>query len=346
MAEELRELSILIVTWNGDDLLKNCLDSVRRACGDVPEIVVVDNANLESTKAIVAAHPNAKYVAAPENLGFAGGNNLGLPLCTRPYILLLNNDTIVHEEPFSQLIRYLKDHPKVAVAQGKMRLVRFGDVLDECGSYLTSWGLLYQRHYLQPIETEVKSSPVFHAKGACMMFRRDILDKLNGVLFHSHFKSYYEDADFCHRVWLTGNEVHFVDTPPIDHLQGMTTNKMGAQIATSRETPNRLFSFLTIFSTFGLRTVHRKYVILLGCLFLRYLTKLDFASAKRLASTYKTIVRESDAIRKARLDIQSSRTVSDQDLFMTILAKPPIRFYWKLLRGQSPYPFDWSTGKE
>ena len=53
-------LSIIIVTWNGDDLLKNCLDSIRVVYGDVPEIVVVDNANAASTAALVAAYPNVR----------------------------------------------------------------------------------------------------------------------------------------------------------------------------------------------------------------------------------------------------------------------------------------------
>ena len=68
----LNNLSVLIVTWNGDDLLNNCLSSIFRVYGDALEIIVVDNANLESTKQLVSSFKNTKYIASASNLGFAG----------------------------------------------------------------------------------------------------------------------------------------------------------------------------------------------------------------------------------------------------------------------------------
>lgn len=118
-------LTLLIVTWKGDDILQNCLSSLMRVYGDaVPSCVVVDNANLESTRTLCARYPFVTYVAAPENLGFAGGNNLGLPYCTTDYICLLNNDTVIHADSFSPLIAFMDAHPNVAVTQGTMNLPR------------------------------------------------------------------------------------------------------------------------------------------------------------------------------------------------------------------------------
>lgn len=71
----LDRISIVIVTWNGDNLLKDCLDSLIKIYGTLPETIVVDNADLVSTAALVGSYVNAKYVPLPENLGFAGGNN-------------------------------------------------------------------------------------------------------------------------------------------------------------------------------------------------------------------------------------------------------------------------------
>ena len=97
----LDRLSIIIVTYNSGEILRQCLNSLRHSCGVLPEIIVVDNANNSATKLLVAEYVNTKYIASEENLGFAGGNNLGLPYCTRDYILLLNDDTIIEEGPFS-----------------------------------------------------------------------------------------------------------------------------------------------------------------------------------------------------------------------------------------------------
>jgi len=329
----LSELSILIVTWNGDELLKNCLDSVRRACGTEPEIVVVDNANLESTKAIVATHPNAQYIAAPENLGFAGGNNLGLPLCTRPYILLLNNDTIIHEEPFTQLIQYLKDHPKVAVVQGKMRLVRFGDVLDECGSYLTSWGEVCPRGYMHPTSTIISDGPVFHAKGACLMFKKSLITDLDGILFHSHFKSNNEDIDLCHRVWITGHEVHFVNTPIIDHLLGQTVSKIVNKTFDSRGEANRWFSQETNFSTPSLLSIVLRYRLLWLTSALRFAFGFNVEKTKQYFKVARIHGEERKLIKLSRQRIQSTRKVSDKTIFSSIgITIPPI-WHYRMLRG-------------
>ena len=60
----LSRVSILIVTWNGDDLLRDCLDSLDAVYADVPEIVVVDNAAMESTRNLVARHPHTKYISS------------------------------------------------------------------------------------------------------------------------------------------------------------------------------------------------------------------------------------------------------------------------------------------
>ena len=122
MGERIERLSILIVTWKGDDLLRVCLSSLARVYGSRPEVVVVDNADQTSTRALVSAYAHARYVTTVRNLGFAGGNNVGLKACTRDFVLLLNNDTVVHEDSFSPLIDFLERHPKVGIVQGTMNV--------------------------------------------------------------------------------------------------------------------------------------------------------------------------------------------------------------------------------
>ena len=140
MSSDLSELSVLIVTWNGDDLLRQCLKSLATVCGTRPEIVVVDNAASTETERQVADFPNCKYVRTEKNLGFAGGNNLGVEHCTRPYVVLFNNDTIVHADSFTPLMRYLDEHPQVGVVQGTLVLGRDGKRYDSCGSLLSPLG--------------------------------------------------------------------------------------------------------------------------------------------------------------------------------------------------------------
>lgn len=245
----LGDLSVIIVTWKGDNLLRDCLDSLARAVGIAPEVVVVDNAAEESTRRLVADYPNAVYVASPGNPGFAGGNNIGLERTTRDFILLLNNDTVIHADSFSPLIEFLEAHPKVGIVQGTMNIPGFG--LDDCGVEMTPFGIQRHLHRGEPAETaDLKPRRVFAAKGAMLLFRRTVL-RDTGFLFYDHFWSYYEETDFCHRARNAGWETWFVPTPPIDHLCGQTVGKFRNEDVWAQYFRNIIFSFWTNFGFFG-----------------------------------------------------------------------------------------------
>lgn len=328
----LNSLSIIIVTYNNVEILKQCLSSLSKACGALPELVIVDNANDPATKQLVAEYSNAKYFPAKENLGFAGGNNLGLPHCSREYILLLNDDTIIEEEPFSDLIKYLQEHPEVGVVQGTMLLPNCNNTLDSCGTFLTPFGIQKNRYFLEPLqnsEEQLSSLPVFSVKGALMLFRREVLLKLNGVLFYDEFKSYYEETDFCHRVWLAGYEVHFVGTKPIKHLMGQTSKRFSQAEIWSQYIANILFSFNTLLDSYGKRNILPRFYLLN---FANFIKCLLFFRWEMVGAYFKVFSkhRKMKVLRKnVRQRIQKSRKISDKELFKKILVKPNLFFYFK-----------------
>lgn len=272
---DIGDLSIIIVTWNGDDLLKNCLDSVTKVYGTTPEIVVVDNANTPPTAALCARDPNVKYIAAPENLGFAGGNNLALPHVTRNYILLLNNDTIIHEDSFAPLLDFLEAHDRVGIVQGTMNVPALNNGLDDCGVLMTPFGIQRHLHRGEPTATtKLVPRKVFSAKGAMLMFKRAVLND-SGFLFYDHFKSYYEETDFCHRAKLAGWETWFVPTPPIDHLGGQTVGKFRNEDIWAQYLRNIFYSFHRNFGFWG-------HVFTIPCFFCAALIKCPRALLKAL----------------------------------------------------------------
>ena len=327
----LDDLSIVIVTWNGDPLLSRCLDSLSRVCGNRPQVIVVDNAGLETTRALSARYENVQYVRAEGNLGFAGGNNLGLRFCTRKYVLLLNNDTVVRAEPFTQLMEYLEKHPRVAVVQGKMVLPHRGNVLDTCGFLLTSLGAPYERLGWRSAQTcETPTATVYAAKGALMLIRRDVISAVGG-LFYDHFFSFHEEIDFCHRVWLGGWEVAFVDTPAVDHYCGSSASRLRRTDVAARNIANRLFSYLTTFGGYGLSTVFAKHCCCHVALFVRAL----LCFRKEGVATYVNVVRNlwgrRGLILPTRRKVQAMRKVSDRELFKRIMVRPPWSWYWAAL---------------
>ena len=321
-------LSIIIVTWNGDELLVNCLASLNKTYGTLPEIVVVDNANSSATRKIISDFPNCIYVPSPRNLGFSGGNNLGLSLCSREYILLLNNDTAFHEDSISPLLQYLEANPLVAVAQGTLRLVRQGDVLDACGINLMLCGKLHQLHCTDAVSTtKLKATPIFAAKGAFLVFRSSILKELGNTLFHDFFFNNAEDVDFCHRVWLTGHEVHFVPTPPIDHLQSATLSRISLNNVLAQTFANMLFSFLTNFGHRGLFTIVPTFIIYNFLIFLRFTLAFKFDITKQYCGAVRIFFANAHRLWGIRRQVQKSRKISDSVLFNKTLYHPP-RSYW------------------
>ena len=329
MDGRLSELSILIVTWNGDDLLRQCLDSLAVACGEEPEIVIVDNAASTETERVVAGFANCKYVRAEKNLGFAGGNNLGAEHCTRPYVVLLNNDTIVHADSFTPLMRYLDVHPQVGVVQGTLNLSRCGNALDTCGTLMTPIGKLILLHQWKPTAaTALKAQSVFSAKGALLMFRRDLLGRVVGGLFHDSFFNNYEETDFCHRVWLAGKEVHFVPTPPVDHLYNATIRKLPRGDVRARELSNAMFSLHSLLGAYGRWTLLPKFYAYRFLMFLRCVCTFNGKDAKVYLDAVRMTWRRRVEIAAVRREVQAKRVISDRELFKRVMFRPPLSYWW------------------
>ena len=325
-------LSIIIVTYDGDALLENCLTSIQAACPVMPQIVVVDNFGSDDTKRLVSHFSETCYVRAETNIGFAGGNNLGLPFCKGDYVLLLNNDTLIHQEPFSYLMRYLDEHPHVAVVQGKALLANSGGLLDGCGSYLTWAGLTLANGFVVPDAPEYqKAFPVFYAGGMCLMFRRSIIEQVGGYLFYDHFKSYFEEVDFCHRVWICGSDVHFVPSPAIEHLHSQTANRFSRISILRQYYTNIWFSHLTCLDLYGrIRILPAFSAFFVGHAFIHLLMghwKCFWAHLECLRSLCS--LRED--IRATRKLIHSFRRRPEREIFQMVLRSPPLSFYWNVI---------------
>ena len=217
----MERVSILVVAWNQADLLSACVTAVQ-AAHPTAQVVVVDNGSSPPLSTL----PNTTWIRSETNLGFAGGNNLGLPHCTGEYLLLLNTDALLPSAaPLASLVRFLDEHPKVAVAQ--VKLIRPEGTLDTCGEFLTSRGVLYHHGYCQPDGAHAQRPfPIYAAKAACCLIRKAALADVGNTLFRNDYFCYGEDLELCHRLWLAGHEVWFVPTQPVLHAEGASSQHL------------------------------------------------------------------------------------------------------------------------
>ena len=330
----MRKFSILIATWNGDDLLKDCLDSIARVyADDLPQIVVVDNANQASTAKLTTHYRNVKYLSAPENLGFAGGNNLGWPHCGSEYVVLLNNDTTLQGDSISPIIDYMGAHSKCAAVQGTIVFDWDRSKTDGTGMWWSPIGILAPEGFLRPLaEAPKEPREVFAAGGAFFVARRSAVEKAGG-LFYDHFKSYYEEVNLCHRLWLAGYECAYVPTLPVYHKHSVTAGKIGWDAIRNQYYRNIWFSTLTCFGWYGiLRFVPFLFALRLGQS-LMMLIKGKTSGVKVFAANLRHLIGMRQEIVATRRQIRKLAVISDFALFNHAVRSQPWRYYWNLIKN-------------
>jgi GT2 family glycosyltransferase len=207
------KLSVVIVCWNGMDLIGECLQSIFAETRDLEfEIIVSDNGSTDgSVEFLKQAYPQVRVIENGANLGYAKGNNAAIRHCTGEYILLLNSDTLVHDGALQKL---------VAVADKNPRAGAFGcRVLNADGSHQVS---------MRPFPTTWRDwldafcLPHFHGSearwqsGCCILVRAELLRRLGG--FDEQFFYSYEDVDLCWRVRSAGYSIAFTPEARITHL--------------------------------------------------------------------------------------------------------------------------------
>jgi GT2 family glycosyltransferase len=226
-------ISIVIVSFNTRDLLRECLDTARRECEGIPsEIFVVDNISRDGSADMVEQEfPDVRLIRSSVNLGFAGANNQALPLATGKYIILLNSDAFPHEGAFRRAIAHMEEDP--AVGLGGARLVgrdgswqpsarMFPSALND---FLILSGLAAKfpqsRFFGRADRTWADQSVAADADwvpGAFSIIQREALDRVG--YFDESFFLYYEEVDLCRRIKNAGYRIRYWPDITIIHLGG------------------------------------------------------------------------------------------------------------------------------
>jgi len=217
------KVSIIIVNYNGKELLQKCLDSLLNVRYDNFEIILVDNNSTDGTvEFITKNHPSIIIIKLDSNKGFAEPNNIAAKLAKGEYLLFLNNDTIVTPNFISEMVKVMETDKKIAICQSL--LLKPDGSIDSSGDFIDNLGVVYNSKTKIDEIREVSS-----AKGASMLVRSDIFKKLNG--FDQKFFVTFEDVDLCWRSWILGYRVLIIPTSIVYHIGGITIKKLKSEIA-------------------------------------------------------------------------------------------------------------------
>lgn len=247
------DVAIIIVNWNGRDLLERCLHSIEATCDDIRyRIWIVDNGSTDgSIELIHTDFPTVQLIVSKKNSGFGGGNNIALRALgihadhsseiqapTPPYVWLLNPDTIVQPGNLQSLLRIMASYPKVGAVGGIL--------LNEDGSFQSSYiefpslkrefllftglgGKLYGPTFPS---ASPKNSRQFrmidYVVGASIVVRSRVLQAVG--LFDEGFFMYSDEVDLCYRIQKAGWKIAFAPSVATIHLGGGSTRKVRAQM--------------------------------------------------------------------------------------------------------------------
>ena len=336
-------VSIIIVNWNGLKWLNDCFGSLAKQDYKNYEIIFVDNASIDGSVPWVKSHyPKAKIVVNKENLGFADANNVGYRVAKGEYILFLNNDTRVTKTFLSELVKVLESDPNIGGAQSKILLMDQPDTHDSVGAFLTPTGFLY--HYgfgKKDISKYNKQIDLYSAKGACMMFKREVLEQvaIDGNIFDPDYFAYFEESDMCHRVWLAGYRIVYAYKSVVYHKMGATSKSMNNVFIQYHSYKNRIRTYLKNLSASDLMTILLFHLIIVQLYGIYLLIKGRFAI---WLAIQKAIWWNIISIRhtvKLRNIVQRNILHTDYSkMGKKIMRYPPISYYYASLTDLTTYP--------
>jgi len=226
------KVAIVILNWNGKQLLEQFLPSMLAFSKDIAEIYVADNASTDASVAVVKENfTDIKIIQNNENGGFAKGYNDALQHVEADVYALVNSDIEVTKNWLQPIIQQFKNESNTAAIQPK--ILDFKDktkfeYAGAAGGFIDKYAYPYCRGRLFDNLEEDKgqfndTTDIFWASGACFFIRAEIYHQLNG--FDEDFFAHQEEIDLCWRIQNKGYKIKYVGTSTVYHIGGATLNQ-------------------------------------------------------------------------------------------------------------------------
>jgi len=236
-------ISIITLNYNQTDVTCEFLESTKCLQYKNFETIVVDNASKEdpTERILKAGYPNVKVLRSETNLGFTGGNNLGIKASKGDYIFIVNNDTEVTPDLLDKLLEPFAFDESVGVVSPKIKFFQQSDVIQYAGfsemNMFTCQNSTIGNKQHDKGQFDFMST-THCAHGAAMLVKRDVINKVG--MFAENFFIYYEEIDWSTRIIRAGYKIIYQGYGTIYHKESMTMGKQSA-IKVYYHTRNRIY---------------------------------------------------------------------------------------------------------
>ncbi|MCC7430671.1 glycosyltransferase family 2 protein [bacterium] len=290
---ELPLVSVIIPHFNGEEILEDCLNSLKNCDYQNLEVLVIDNGSTDQSIQIIEDEfPWVKLHKSPKNIGYSGGCNLGYKISSGKYVVFLNNDTTQEKNWISELVNFAEQNPKAVALQPKLIFIKDKTLFDysgACGGELDWLGYPFARgRIFFTLEKDSgqydKPKRIFWASGTACFLKKDVLDEVG--LLDEDFFMHFEEIDLCWRINSFGYEVWSVPTSVVFHYSGAS---LGAEswFKIFLNHRNSVLMLLKNYSAFSLAKVLPIRIFLDFAALVFGLVKFDFERTKGIFRAYK-----------------------------------------------------------
>ena len=310
-------ISIVVLNYNAGDLLINCVESLKKSSYHNFEILIVDNISSDNSQTkCKEKFPDIKLIQNEKNLGYCGGNNVGINHAKGDYIVILNPDTIVDSNWLKELIFAYEEFGE-GLYQPKILSVNEDNILQSTGNMFHIFGFGYARDKGKRNSDSIQEiERIGYASGTCLFTSRKVLDQV-GLLDEFLFL-YHDDLDLGWRAAHLGISSFYVPKSKIFHVESYSLKWSSKKFYWLER--NRKYCLLTHYSKKTYKKMRFTLLVIDFFVWCFYLSR-GFLNAKIKAEL--DIIRNRDIIEKKYIELENKKIVSDEE----IIKKLPDEIY-------------------
>tara|TARA_B100000029_G_scaffold359145_1_gene351972 strand:- start:527 stop:1567 length:1041 start_codon:yes stop_codon:yes gene_type:complete len=301
-------VSVIVLNYNAGDLLLECVDSLKKSSYTNLEILVVDNISSDNSQIrCKEKFPEIKLIQNKENLGYCGGNNVGIKNANGEFIVILNPDTRVEPNWVSELI-FAYNKFGEGLYQPKILSLNEEDIIQSTGNMLHIFGFGFARDKGNKNEDKIEEiEKIGYASGTCLFTSKKVLDKV-GLLDEFLFL-YHDDLDLGWRAAQIGINSYYVPNSKIFHVESYSLKWSSKKFYWLER--NRKYCLLTHYSKDTYRKMRFSLMLVDFFVWMFYFSK-GFLGVKIKAEL--DIKKQKKFIKKKYHELESKKIISDEKL--------------------------------
>jgi GT2 family glycosyltransferase len=223
----MKKVSVITVNFNQPQVTEELLHSITGLYSNL-KLLVVDNASkLNPVPKWETKYPGIKFIRSDKNLGFAGGNNLGIKQATGDYLFLVNNDTEFTPGLVETLVKVMEENPAIGMVSPKIKYFNDKGLIQYAGytdmNYYTGRNSCIGLRERDKGQYDHITAPTAYCHGAAMMIRKEAIEKAG--MMNENFFLYYEEVDWCEHIKRAGYEVYVCTDALIYHKESVSVGK-------------------------------------------------------------------------------------------------------------------------